>query len=502
MSQALYRKYRPRKLTEVVGQEHVTEVLDRAIKAGQISHAYLLTGLRGTGKTSIARILAHEINNLDYTDDKTTHLDIIEIDAASNRRIDEIRDLRDKIHIAPASAKYKVYIIDEVHMLTKEAFNALLKTLEEPPAHCIFILATTEIHKVPDTIISRTQRFSLKPIDQSAVVKHLASIASQEKINIDNEALELIAAHGHGSLRDSTALLDQIGSGTKKQITLDDVQEILGMARVDLLNQIQEVVLHGNVSDVLKLMDNITDAGLSPSQLAKQLIDTFHDRLLSENSEPHRLLNLIDELMGVASADNPSLKLEMLLLRATLKPSEVVSNSSQSPEALKTEAKHQPTDKHPDKSQNLEHTEKEPETKAVADTNSDSKPLDTSTWQAILEYVKEHSPSLTASLRMAAPHLSGQRLLLKFAQSFHQKRNASAKTKDIISQAVKQVMGTAYEIESIVEKGVEPLLGTIELTRDLLPVPAETDNETEKPSQVVADDAKSVIDLFGGGEVV
>jgi DNA polymerase-3 subunit gamma/tau len=155
MGQALYRKYRSKTLSEVIGQEHITATLANALKTGKISHAYLFTGPRGVGKTSIARILAHEINQLPYTDD-SMHLDIIEIDAASNRRIDEIRDLRDKVNIAPTSAKFKVYIIDEVHMLTKEAFNALLKTLEEPPKHVVFILATTEIHKLPETIISRT----------------------------------------------------------------------------------------------------------------------------------------------------------------------------------------------------------------------------------------------------------------------------------------------------------------------------------------------------------
>src|SRR3982751_4633112 len=177
MGQALYRKYRSKSFDDVVGQDHITKTLKNALSSGRISHAYLFTGPRGVGKTSVARILAHEVNDLPYTDE-SIHLDIIEIDAASNRRIDEIRDLRDKVHITPTSAKYKVYIIDEVHMLTKEAFNALLKTLEQPPAHCIFILATTEAHKLPETIISRTQRYTFKPVDLPKVVEHLRPIAT------------------------------------------------------------------------------------------------------------------------------------------------------------------------------------------------------------------------------------------------------------------------------------------------------------------------------------
>ena len=181
MSRALYRKYRSRSLSEIVGQDQITDVLSRALATNNIGHAYLLTGPRGTGKTSIARILAHEINKLPYTDE-SDHLDIIEIDAASNNGVDDVRDLREKALIAPINAPKKIYIIDEVHMLSKQAFNALLKTLEEPPAHVVFILATTDFDKVPDTIVSRTQCFNFRLIDPEKVAKHLAIIAKEEDI--------------------------------------------------------------------------------------------------------------------------------------------------------------------------------------------------------------------------------------------------------------------------------------------------------------------------------
>src|SRR5882757_3933875 len=236
MGQALYRTHRPLKLSEVIGQEHVTTALSHALKAGTISHAYLFTGPRGTGKTSIARILAHEVNGLPYEDD-SMHLDIIEIDAASNRRIDEIRDLRDKVHTAPSSAKYKVYIIDEVHMLTKEAFNALLKTLEEPPAHVIFVLATTELEKVPDTIISRCQTFVFKRPTDILLKDFALAIAKKEGFALASAGAELIALLGDGSFRDAHGIIQKVISVSKdKKIDLEEIESVTGAPSGVLVN--------------------------------------------------------------------------------------------------------------------------------------------------------------------------------------------------------------------------------------------------------------------------
>ena len=250
MGQALYRKYRSRSLAEIVGQDHITSLLARAIATDAISHGYLLTGPRGVGKTSIARIIAHEINQLPYSDE-AEHLDIIEIDAASNNGVEDIRDLRDRVHIAPTSARFKVYIIDEVHMLSKPAFNALLKTLEEPPAHVVFILATTDIDKVPATIISRVQRFTFSRVSTDAAAKHLRFIADAENIAIDDDALWLIAEHGDGSFRDSISLLDQLSNSSTEKITVADVERSLGTAPKTAIREIIDSYRQGNLAELL-----------------------------------------------------------------------------------------------------------------------------------------------------------------------------------------------------------------------------------------------------------
>lgn len=313
MSKALYRKYRSTTLDEIVGQSHVTALLKESIKQGRISHAYLLTGPRGVGKTSIARILAHEINHVPY-DESTTNLDIIEIDAASNNGVEDVRDLREKVQLAPVSAEKKVYIIDEVHMLSKPAFNALLKTLEEPPEHVVFILATTDVDKLPATIISRTQRFSFRAIGVPDAVKHLRFIADTEKIKISDDALTLIAERGDGSFRDSISLLDQLSSLTdsKTEITTELIEASLGLAPHTLIDHIIDSVQGKDIPALVKLLDDAYDQGISGPVLASQLTARVREVVV----EKPQLLNLLDGLLDVTKSVQPNLKLLSVLGKA------------------------------------------------------------------------------------------------------------------------------------------------------------------------------------------
>jgi DNA polymerase-3 subunit gamma/tau len=310
MGKALYRKYRSRKLSEVVGQEHVTTLLENALKSDRIAHAYLFTGPRGVGKTSIARILAHEINQLPYSEDET-HLDIIEIDAASNNGVDDIRDLREKVTLAPTSAQRKIYIIDEVHMLSKPAFNALLKTLEEPPAHVVFILATTDVDKLPDTIISRTQRHTFRRASTENIIKNLKSIAKKESIKIDPAALKLIAHHSDGSYRDSVSLLDQLTNTVSKNetITTSVIEQALGLAPNEAIEQLLSAVKARDFGHTVVQLKALEASGIQATIVASQLIRRIHD-VASDSPE---LLELLDALLEVGQSAAPSAKLLAVL---------------------------------------------------------------------------------------------------------------------------------------------------------------------------------------------
>lgn len=450
MGKALYRKHRPKKLADVVGQEHITTTLENALKNSGVSHAYLFTGPRGTGKTSIARILAHEVNKLPYDED-ATHLDIIEIDAASNRRIDEIRTLRERVHNAPASAKYKVYIIDEVHMLTREAFNALLKTLEEPPTHAIFILATTEVHKLPETIISRTQRFTFKPVGRSKAIAHLRHIADEEGIDITDEALDLIAHHGGGSFRDSISLLDQLGSHGAV-VDLAAAQQALGIAPSEAIAELIDALFAGSVENLLKLLQTLHNQGYQAPQIAKQLAQSLRHKLLEDGplAGKPEVTELLRKLIDVPTSHDPNALLEIVLLEVAL--------SGVDDGRWTIDDREKPQPKTPETPSPQKEAKEHKETKASKpkpQTSNVQRPtsnLDETAWQNVLQALKSKHNTLYGIARMATPLFKDGNLTLVFAFPFHQKRLNDAKTKQIISDIITEQTSQSVAITCIVDK--------------------------------------------------
>lgn len=542
MGKALYRKHRSKSFDEVIGQKHITDTLKNALQKGAVAHAYLFTGPRGVGKTSIARILAHAINDLPYTDE-STHLDIIEIDAASNRRIDEIRDLRDKVHIAPTSAKYKVYIIDEVHMLTREAFNALLKTLEEPPEHVVFILATTESHKIPDTIISRTQRFTFKPIDILTAIDHLRFIAQRENIAADDTALELIARHGNGSFRDSISMLDQLSGLAKESYGAEDVSMLLGLPSESMTSDVITSVEHNDADALFAAISTMKEQGIDINEAAKAISYAVRQQIIDKSLQidQNTALTLLKDLLPLTAGAADYVSLELCLLSAlhtstkdahhpvssTLsntqkqqhppKPASNDSTPSHNPvtqssttptrprahassdshlkpdTSIDTSTSTAPTDSAPEVTQPISEetpASKEEPSVALADKSEKEthyKPaaFTPDSWDTLLNDIKSQHNTLYGVLRMAQAAHDGERIILRFSYGFHKKRIDSPQNSAVIRKYLKKHFGNA-DFATTVSKGEMPSVSAPD--KDATPATDTT--------------ISSVSNIFGGAELL
>lgn len=342
--QALYRMFRPQSFEDVVGQEHVTKTLRNAISKGKQSHAYIFSGPRGTGKTSIAKVFAKAINCLERSDGEPcnecaictgitrgTNSDVIEIDAASNNGVDEIRNIRDKVKYAPSESKFKVYIIDEVHMLTTGAFNALLKTLEEPPAHAIFILATTEPHKIPPTIISRAQRFDFKAISHDEIVERLQFVADNQEIEYDHAALDFIAKASEGGMRDALSIMDQAIAFGDEHLTLQDALNVTGSVDAQALNDLLKEVVEGDVKTAFSTYHQFIAQGKEVNRLINDMIYFVRDTIMNKTSKMdseydalmhfdldtlYKMIDVInDTLVSIRFSVNQSVHFEVLLVK-------------------------------------------------------------------------------------------------------------------------------------------------------------------------------------------
>lgn len=457
MSQALYRKYRSRSLDEVLGQDHVTSILRRALEQGKIAHAYLLTGPRGVGKTSVARILAHEINHLPYDDD-ASNLDIIEIDAASNNGVDDIRALREKAQVAPVSAPKKVYIIDEVHMLSKSAFNALLKTLEEPPEHVVFILATTDADKLPATILSRVQQFFFRPIPTEIMTRQLMNIAKKEGFAIEEDAARLIAERSRGGFRDGISTLDQLSilATSDQPLTANMVTEYLGLSDATILGNLLDSYPSDDNEKVLNIFQELENSGANSVVVSHQLLSIARTRL---RKNPN-LIGLVQQLIEVDRHPHPDLKLLTIFMNSNSQPTEkpaapkknitqeaATQKPAEKPTPLKSAEPAKPTEKLAEK----EEKPAEPAKKPAAKPKKTDAPLELN-WEKVIERAKEKSLGLASLLQKSQWSFDGEKLTIYAGSAFYKKKLDDAKNKPLISEIISEETAMDLEIDIIGEK--------------------------------------------------
>jgi len=514
MTQTLYRKWRPTNWEEVVGQGHVVHTLRNAVSSGRFAHAYIFAGPRGTGKTTTARILAKALNCL--AEDSAQKpcgtcqncldiqsgrfLDLIEIDAASNTSVEDVRDLREKINFSPNQGRFKVYIIDEVHMLSTAAFNALLKTLEEPPPHAIFVLATTEVHKIPATVLSRCQRHEFRRIPLTEMVAQLGQIAQQENIPVEEGALQVIARQATGSMRDAISLLDQL-SASGKPITVEWVRQILGTVATQTVLELTETILEGDVQKGLTLVHQTLDSGADSRVFSRQIVEHLRNLLLikvgnareveapqelkhrlaeqAQKINVARLLNLIQCFQGAASETRlnwlAALPLEMALLQAhQAMKSDMPSSMSETPAVPQHvySTAPMPQKAAPKAKKGSEQTT--PAAQETAPSASAASPAEgeislqavQAHWREIRMLVRSQNPGVEALLNSCKPAaVKGKQLFLVFNGEFAKQKMERPEALALVNRAIAKVLNCSVEIRCLL-RGVQ---------RDELPQGVEQD---------------------------
>jgi DNA polymerase-3 subunit gamma/tau len=481
----LARKFRPATFDEVIGQGHITRTLQNAISSGRVGHAFLFSGPRGVGKTTTARILAKALNctqgptptpcNQCTSCQQITagsYLDVVEIDGASNNSVDDIRELREKVRYTPASGRYKIYIIDEVHMLSTSAFNALLKTLEEPPAHVKFVFATTEPHKLPATIISRCQRFDFRRIPLADIIANLADISAREGIGVSRGGLHRIARAAEGSLRDAQSILDQVVSSSGQQVEDADIDRVLGVVDRVLVESVAEAVLCRDGRQVLQLLDQLVRGGCNPVYFAQAILGHFRNLLLLKLcQQPDGLLEVTDEELKVLQqqADkvstpeliqwikimledeeplrrglNSRVMLEVMLLKLTeVKPllpvEEILARLAQLEDGTAGGTINPP----PPRTQAAPPPARTPPVQTAAGS-ADGIP---GVWREIVAGVRSRKPSLGSILEHGAIiNLSGQEILIGFEMAFFKQQAEDAENRQVIEGVVRETLGAQMKI--------------------------------------------------------
>ena len=498
MSQVLYRKYRAKDFDHIIGQENITTILKNAIKLNKVSHAYLFVGSRGTGKTSTARVLAKALNcphrlkdgnpcnkcEICKEIDDGKFMDIIEIDAASNRGIDQIRELKERIEYSPTKGKYKVYIIDEVHMLTKEAFNALLKTLEEPPQHVIFILATTEVHKIPATILSRCQRFDFSLGTEAEIYKLISEVAKKENLNISEEGLNTIVKHAKGSYRDALSILEVVRNiDSKEPITKDQILSVLGISDSTMVYYLLEQVVEGDVRAMLSMLDEVGKKGINIPQFVEFIIDALKGILIAnitndwdssdfkfaQTLNRKQILTMISIMLDLEKTinvmDSPIVALETALLKifVALHP----EDNGEAPDKndlkiedkngnSKTIASSNVPQKISSKVKDVikSSVKKDADKKAQTESKRGKETLDLSIindkWNLVIEKLKPFNGHLFAFFEKAHPtKLDNDTLILEVGFSFHKDVIEKPSNRSIVGDILEEVFGQrlAYKCE-------------------------------------------------------